>query len=212
MVRPYRWQIIIGISLLVFGVLLLLQSLEVLPKGGWLWSVPFILAGIAFLFVLFKGRQNWWAVIPGIILLDLGALIALGEFAPDFESTYGGAFFLAGLSLTFLIVYLLNFQNWWALIPAGVMATLSTVTAFEETASFETGTVFFLGLALTFGLLSVLPTGRERMNWPWIPAVSLLGVGALVSIGAEGMTGFVWPTALILGGLFLVIRAFGGRS
>ena len=97
--KQIEWRIIVGVVLLVFGGLFLLQSFNVLPSGGWLWSVPFLLAGVAFLIVLFRGKHNWWAVFPGITMLFLGLLILLGEFVPQFTDRYGGTFFLGGLAL-----------------------------------------------------------------------------------------------------------------
>jgi hypothetical protein len=206
--KRIEWRAVVGIVLLVFGVLFLLQSFDVLPGGGWLWSVPFALGGVVFLILLFRGKQNWWAVIPGLVLLSLGAIIALDEFAPGFSNRFGGSIFLAGIALSFLIVYMMNTSSWWALIPTGVLTTLSLVAGLDEVGAFETGAVFFLGLALTFGLLAILPTGGTRMRWPWIPALVLLVMGALLSIGAENMLVYILPAALILAGLYLVSVAF----
>ncbi len=210
--KVFEWRVIVGILLLVFGGLFLLQSFDVLPGGNWFWAVPFGLGGLAFILVLLRSRQNWWAAIPGVVLLALGALIALGEFAPKFADSYGGTLFLGGIGLAFWIVYLLNVRFWWALIPAGVMTTLAAVATFEEVGSFEGGAVFFLGLALTFGLLAVLPTGGARMKWPWIPALVLLVMGALLSIGAENMMVYIFPAALILAGFYLVSVSFVKRK
>jgi hypothetical protein len=206
--KPIEWRAVLGIMLLVFGVLFLLQSFDVLPEGGWLWSVPFALGGIAFLVVLSRGKAFWWAAIPGVILLFLGITIALGELAPGFSEQMGGSIFLLGIAIAFLIVYLMNNHFWWAIIPMGVLATLSLVAALEQVSTFEGGAVFFLGLAVTFGLVAVLPSGGARMRWPWIPALVLLVLGALVSIGAEGMMVYVLPAALILVGLYLLSAAF----
>lgn len=202
--KNFEWSALVGIALLLLGGFFLLQSFDVLPGGDWLWSAPFALGGLIFLAVLFRGKQNWWAAIPGVVLLFLGIIIALDELAPRFSDQFGGSIFLGGLALAFLIVYLLNLQFWWALIPMGVLATLSVVAGLDEAGSFETGAVFFLGLALTFALLAILPSGSTRMRWPWIPALVLLVMGALLSLGAENMLVYILPAALILAGLYLV--------
>lgn len=206
--KQIEWRVIVGIVLLVFGGLFLLQSFDVIPGGGWLWSVPFALGGLVFLSVLVRGRHNWWAAIPGVILLFLGIIIALEDLAPQFSDQFGGSIFLGGIALAFLIVYLLNVSAWWALIPAGVMITLAVVAGLDEAGSLATGAVFFLGLALTFGLLAILPSGGARMRWPWIPALVLLVMAALLSIGAENMMVYILPVTLILAGLYLVSVAF----
>jgi hypothetical protein len=205
--RFSHWRVVVGVILLILGALFLLQSFDLLPIGGWLWSIPFAIVGIAFLIVLLGGKQNWWAVIPGIILLDLALIIILGEFAPDFNNTYGGTIFLAGMALTFLIVYLFDTNKWWAIIPMGVLATSSAVAALEIGATFETGAIFFIGLAGTFALLAILPTGQPRMKWPWIPALVMLAIAALISIGSATALGYIWPAALILAGIFIISRS-----
>ena len=202
--KRLEWRIIVGLALLVFGVLFLLQSFDFLPEGGWLWSVPFLLTGVVFLGLLLRGRQNWWAVFPGMVMLFLGGTILLEQFAPTFMDTFGGTFFLGGLALAFLIVYLMNIRFWWAIIPMGVLGTLAVVAGLEGVGFFDGGTVFFLGLAITFALLAILPNGGVRMRWPWIPALVLLVIGVLLSIGAENMMVYILPAALILGGLYLV--------
>jgi hypothetical protein len=59
-------------------------------------------------------------------------------------------------------------------------------------------------------LLAVVPTDEGRMRWPIIPAGVL---GVLVGIGAEGALNYVWPAALVGGGLYLILRVPGpGRK
>jgi hypothetical protein len=202
--KSVNWQALVGLALLLFGGLFLLQTLNLLPQGGWMWSVPFIAGGGAFLVVLTRGRQNWWAAIPGIVLVFLGALIALSELVPGFSDNIGGAFFLGGIALAFLVVYLMDRSNWWAIIPMGVLSTLVVVTLLDNISGFETGSVFFLGLAFTFALVAILPNGEGRMSWPWIPALVLFALGGLLSIGAESMMAYVFPAALILVGVYML--------
>ena len=154
MIKPFRLRLMAGISLLLLGGLLLLQSFGVIPEGDWFWSIPFIIAGIGFLTVFLNQKSNWWAVIPGVVLLDLGLIIVLAVFFPKFSDVYSGAIFLGGIGLSFVLVYLMQKRNWWAVIPAGVLTTLALVTLVSEWGFFDAGAVFFLGLAATFALLA----------------------------------------------------------
>lgn len=209
------WRVYLGVALLLLGGFGLLQSLGFFPAGGnlagLLFGGLFSLGGAAFLAVLFQNRANWWAAIPGVILLDLGLLTASGALLPGLASRYGGVFFMAGLSFSFWLVVLVAPQNWWAIIPAGVLLTLAAIIGLENTTLLETGGVFFLGLALTFALVGLARVNGQRMSWPWIPAGVLLVLGILISLSAAHLMNFIWPAALILAGLFLVIRALTQR-
>jgi hypothetical protein len=103
-------------------------------------------------------------------------------------------------------------ENWWAVIPGGVLLTLAIVAGLSENLEgIETGGVFFLGLGLTFALLALLPTGDGKLTWALIPAVVLFLMGLLITAAAAEFINYVWPAALILGGLYLLYRAFRSR-
>jgi len=208
--KTISWQIIVGVFLLVLGVVALLQSLKIVPTSGGVWDILFCalftVAGLSFLVVLFQNRANWWAAIPGIILLSIGVLIGLNVLAPQIGSKFGGMVVLGGIGLSFWVVYILSPQNWWAIIPGGTLVTLAAITAVPESSGPISGGLLFLGLAVTFGLLGILPTGDRRMSWPWIPAAALLVIGIMISISAAQWLNFAWGAVLILAGVYLVTR------
>jgi hypothetical protein len=210
--RWSNWRYFVGGGLLLMGVVALLQVLGLLPTegtfGAVVFGVLFAGVGIAFLSILSQGRQNWWAVIPGMVLLSLGILILLGGFAPAVADVIGGAIFLGGISLAFWLVFFLTPQNWWAVIPAGVLLTLAAVTVIPENGSIETGGIFFLGLALTFLALALIPVEGKRMSWPLIPGGILFVMGIMLLLTQTDLINFIWPVALILIGLFLVLRPY----
>jgi hypothetical protein len=214
--RWSNWRYFVGGGLLLLGVIALLQVLGVIPTegtfGALIFGVIFGAVGIAFLTVLINGRHNWWAVIPGVVLLSLAVLILLGAFAPTLASAIGGAVFLGGISLAFWLVLILTPHNWWALIPAGVLLTLAAVTVIPETGGLETGGIFFLGLSLTFLALALVPVEGRRMTWPLIPGGILFVMGVLLLLTQTDLINFIWPIALILVGLFLVLRPFLRRN
>jgi hypothetical protein len=93
-------------------------------------------------------------------------------------------------------------------IPAGVLLTLAVVAGINEVAPrVETGGLFFLGLALTFALVYLLPPPGERMKWALIPAGVLCIVSLIITIATSPVLHLLWPAALILAGGFLVYRA-----
>lgn len=206
-------RVIWGILLIALGLIFLLQSFGFL--GGLLalvWAFAFGAAGLAFLFVFLTNRAHWWAIIPGFALLSLAALIALDQLFPRLTDSLGGTLFLGGIGLGFWAVFLLNREHWWTAIPGGVLFTLALVAGLSPfLGGAATGGVFFVGLGLTFGLLSFLPTPQGRMKWALIPAAVMLVMGLLIMVAATPLLGTLWPAALILLGLYLVLRALGFR-
>jgi hypothetical protein len=133
-----------GLVLILGGVLFLLQNLEVFQGGDLFWGVSLAVAGLLFLGVFFGDRQQWWALVPGMVLLAVGSLILLTSFVPGFDEAMGGLLILGGIGLGFIFVYLANRANWWALIPGGVLITLAVVSGLDQVvADGATGGIFF---------------------------------------------------------------------
>jgi hypothetical protein len=214
--RWTNWRYFVGGGLLLLGVVALLQVLGVFPTdgsfGALVFGVLFGAVGVAFLSILASGRQNWWAVIPGVVLVSLAVLILLGGFAPAVAEVIGGAIFLGGISLAFWLVFFMTPQNWWAIIPAGILLTLAAVTVIPENGGIETGGIFFLGMALTFLALAFIPVEGKRMSWPLIPGGILFVMGIMLLLTQTELINYVWPVALILVGLFLVLRPYLRRN
>jgi len=194
--------ILLGTTLILGGVLLLLQAMGLLENATDLfWGGMFILAGGAFLILLLNGQ--WWAVIPGVVLLAIGVLVVL----PDrLEEIFGGAIFLGGIGLAFWLVYLLDrASRWWAIIPAGVLTTLALVTVIPaRIGTFDSGGVFLLGVAATFLLVALLAS----MRWAYYPAAALTVVGLLATVSRMQIADYIGAVALIAVGGYLLVRYF----
>ena len=207
----FKWlesRVLWGALLILAGLAFLLQNIIGFPIGGIFWGVIFGIAGLVFLSVYINNRQHWWALIPGFTLLGIGFTIAVSSLFPLLGGVVGGPVILGGIALSFFTVFLANRENWWALIPAGVMFTLAIVAGLDQFISDGgVGGIFFLGLGLTFALIAMLPTSQGRMRWAWIPAGVLIFMGMVVFAAAENIFGFLWPIALILVGVFFVFRA-----
>jgi hypothetical protein len=207
--RIFESRIVWGILLILGGLLFLLENLAILSISGLFWAILFALAGLAFLSTFFSDRSAWWAIIPGVVLLTLGVFIAMSELAPGFSGVVGGALFLGSISLAFWLVYLANRSNWWAIIPAGVMATLAIVSGLSELLpGMELGGLFFLGMGLTFALIGLLPNQGTNLRWAFIPAGIMIVFGVLLTAAAVDLFNYVWPVLLILGGLYLLLRTY----
>jgi hypothetical protein len=206
-------RVLWGLLLIVGGILVLLESLGVLAVGDIVWPALMGSASLVFLLLFLRApRTNWWAAIPGFVLLGLTGTIIIDDLIPGTQGDWGGAVFLGGIALGFWAVYLASPENWWAVIPGGVLLTLALIAGLSSVfEGLEMGGVFFFGMGLTFALLAILPTPEGRLTWAMIPAAALLLAGALVFAAAAQLINYLWPVLLILGGLYLLYRAFGSR-
>jgi hypothetical protein len=71
--KSINWRAIVGVMLILFGSLALLQALDFVHLQGnlasWIFAAIFILGGLIFLYVLMQApKTNWWAAIPGCTL------------------------------------------------------------------------------------------------------------------------------------------------
>lgn len=219
MVKWLSSRVLWGVLLILAGVLFLTESLGLIRFDQALWTifwvVAFGLGGLLFLGVYLRDHNQWWAIIPGFTLLGLSGTVLLGVALPEYSwsGALTGAFFLGMIGLGFLVVYLLDRQRWWAIIPAGVLATLAVVAGLSSVIPAAlTGGVFFIGLALTFALLAVLPNPEGSMQWAWVPAGVLFVMGLVVLSIFGPYINYVWAVGLIAAGGFLLLRSFRSRA
>ena len=201
-----------GALLILGGVLFLLQNLFGFQYGNLFWALVMGLAGLFFLTIFFSNRENWWSLIPGFTLLGVGLSISLDTFAPSLSTTLSGPIVLGSIGASFLAIYLLNREFWWAIIPCGVLLTLAIVISLENLLS-DMGfvSVFFLGLAATFAFLALVPTHEGRMQWPWIPAIILALMGVIFGAFSGAFMAYLLPVVLIVGGGILIFRTLTNK-
>jgi hypothetical protein len=127
-------------------------------------------------------------------------------------------------ALPFFVTYFWSKHNWWALIPAGVFASVGLVVLIEiliphqeyptlpNTLSWDVYTwVLFLGLAATFGAVW-LRHQTEPTDWAKYPAVGLLAVALLDILLGEHFQEF-WPaTVTLVIGVMLLLAALNKRK
>ncbi len=209
-----------GAVLILAGLIFLLDNLNLIKIADLAWIVIFAIAGAGFLSVFIQDRRHWWSLIPGLTLLAVALAILIGFILPQGSKDWGGVIVPIGIAFAFLLIYLNDREHWWAIIPMGVMFTAAIVVILEQlsgirqrSGGFEVGGIFFLGLGLTFALIALLPGSanrtREQMRWAFIPAAILSVIGILILGTLTPLINIIWPLALILLGLFLILRTFG---
>ena len=201
------WRVVVGVGLILLGIAAILQTYNILTGSIWaiIFTVLFGLAGAGFLITFFQDRKQWWAIIPGFMLLGLASTIFLAEFTTGFLSDLAAVVFLASAALSFLIIYLLKRDFWWALIPAFVLGGLSVMIGLEESnlpiRDEYAVAVFLISIGLPFLLLYLI---KRDFWWALIPAGTMVGVGLLVAFESVAvlflaMAILIYPTPPILG-------------
>ena len=201
------FPIVGGILLIAAGVIFLLNNLGVISIDWAVLVGPlFAIGGLVFFLVFVLNTEEWWALIPGFVLMAIGLIIFMGENAADLVEPWSGAIFLGFLGLAFFLIYLSHREQWWAIIPGGVLLTLAGIT-FVTDEGLLTGVIFFLGLALTFGLVYLLPKPLGRLKWALYPAAILCIIGLLMLLGVTNVLNFIWPVVLLIAGGYVLYRA-----
>jgi len=199
------FPVVFGLLLISAGVVFLLDNLNVIALNWQALIGPlFVVGGLIFLLVFILNTDEWWALIPAMALISLGLIIFMGQ--EDFANEWTGAVFLGMLGLSFWLIYAFHPLHWWAVIPGGVLFTLAAVSMLAEGADLSGG-VFFLGMALTFGLVYLLPNPLGKLTWALYPAGILFLIGALVLLGTTSLINFVWPVVLLAAGGAVLIHA-----
>lgn len=198
-----------GILLVSIGGLFLLQTMGILDFAWQMTiGIGFLIGAAIFGSVFARDRRHWWAVFPAFALGFIGAMILLDDLTPGFR--FSGSLFLGGLGLAFAVIYLANDRrHFWPIIPAGVLFTLALVAGLEQLLPFmDAGSVFFGGLAATFGF--VWWETQQQQQWALIVALACGGLATLILIGS--LMRFLFPLALVAVGVFLLMRQQRGPS
>lgn len=205
--RSRHWWALIPAGIMVFltFVLLVVDNFRGEVIGAGLFFILACSFGLVYL-----TRRAMWAALVAYIMFVMGflPLLAMGD-----RPELAGVLVLFAIALPFFFVYFQSpDERWWALIPAGILATTGILTAFVLVPGLpEPGydnripnAILSFGIAATFAVLWL----RHHKPWGAVVAVlsSLAGVGSLIFGGLEKS----WPVFIILAGVYLLYQ--GTRS
>lgn len=128
--------------------------------------------------------RNWWALIPGGIMLFLTLVTLLVDYTSGDEWVGALLFFMVAIS--FLVVYLSNRLRWWALLVAyitGILGIAPLMSMGGRDAEYF-GAIILFATALPFFVVYF----RSAQNW-WaiIPAGAVSVVGVIVTLAIAGL-------------------------
>jgi hypothetical protein len=202
--RSEWWPLIPAYVLWAIAGLLALVELNVLSDQ---FLPTYVLCSIAipFIVVYLRDQTQWWALIPAYVLLAVAGMILLSDTAllrDDFQAT----FILTAIALPFLVVYLRNRAQWWALIPAYVLLSVGMMILLEELgilSDFLVPAYVMFVIAVPFFVVYIR---NPKQWWPLIPGGIMAAIG-LSFLMVEAFQ-YVFPAVVILVGFWILIRNF----
>ncbi|MEM7126881.1 MAG: hypothetical protein AAF702_11175 [Chloroflexota bacterium] len=150
--------------------------------------------------------------LTGLLLLIFN-LGLLARFEPTAQYLLTALLFLAGF--VFFGTYAAAKENWWRLIPAWTLISLSVMTFLSTIQSVDgrvNAGLLFVGLAVAFFHIYLLK--RQERWWTVIPGGFMLVIGAVVMLSsfierAETLGSILF---IGMGGVFLGLYYLGGTT
>lgn len=119
--REEAWMLVLSYVLLAVGIMIALVTGNIL-EDAFVATYVLVVIAIPFIFGYFRGdRTNWGLLIPAYVLIAVGVMVPLLE-TETLTETYIPAYVLFAVAVPFLVVFLKNTKQWWALIVGGIIA------------------------------------------------------------------------------------------
>lgn len=205
------WVLLIPTYILLAAALITTIVFLNLLRGTVIAPAVLLLIAMPFLVVfLYKPKQNWWALIPAWVLISIGLMV----FLLGLDLLPGGVvplYVLGSIALPFLVVYFLDRNNWWALIPAWSLIAIG-VMVFLIDVRFLTNLAIpaYVMFAVAFPFFVVFLTNRKTNRWALIPG-GITGVIGLGFFAGTNLAAYVIPSVLIIVGGWVLISSFGKK-
>lgn len=209
--RTRNWWALIpgGIMLFLAMVTLLADNVG----GEWIGSLFLFLIALSFFVVYLNNHARTWALLVAYIMFVLSIAPAMSSGGGEMAA-YFGAVFLFAIALPFFVVYFRSPENWWAIIPAGVMTTLTIITTLAIAGlirNAEQGgyanAILLGGIAVTFAIVWL----RNEKAWAKVVTMILAAL-AIASVFLAAYTEIFWPMAIILAGGYLLYTAMRPKA
>jgi hypothetical protein len=204
--------LLIGGGVIIIGLLALITNLNLITFGTKIfWIIIFAGAGFLLASIYYRDASKWGVLIPAGILWAIALTIGL-TIIPGVSGEIFWTVLLFGFGLSFICIYIKFKEQWWAIIPGGVLITIAAMTFLVEMRWLDGEYwmfIFFLGLGLTFGFLYLVRDKENKLFWAQYPAAALLLISFLNLLFTDGslIAGILFPAALILLGIVILIRA-----
>jgi hypothetical protein len=199
-----KQSLIWGGLLVLFGVVLLLETFTDLT--AWVWVGILVTGGLGVFAVYLIDRSDWGLLIPAYVLWAVAlliALITLNVLRDESVATY----VLAAVALPFVVTFLRDRAQWWALIPAYVLVAVGVmVWLIGQGVLNDLLIPAYVMFAIAIPFI-VVYARDSRQWWALIPGgiMTIIGLAFLI---AEAAAQYVGAVALILVGVWILVRQF----
>lgn len=106
-----------------------------------------------------------------------------------------------GFPALILLVYSTNPKRWWALLPGGILASISLLLTFSALfPRWDATPILFLGLAATFTYLYLSSPKRGGKRWALYPAILFIALTVVFNDPRGYSSGWLFPSLLIMAG------------
>jgi hypothetical protein len=199
-----RQALVWGGLLILFGVMGLVANFTDL--SAWIWVVILAVAGLGAFGVYLTDRSEPTLLIPAYVLWAVAGLVALTTLNV-LRDEFIAAYVLAAIALPFLVVFLRDRAQWWALIPAYVLLAVGLMvglTASGVLTELLIPAYVMFAVAVPFLVVFAL---NPKVWWPLVTGgiMAIIGLAFLV---AEAAVEYIAPVGLVLAGLWILARQF----
>jgi len=193
-----------GSLAILLGLMSLLENFTYL--GPYVWAAALIFSGLGVYGLYASDRSEKWMLITSYVLLVIGvmvALINLGVIRDEGIATY----VLWVIGLPFLWAYLRDRTQWYYLIPAyalfavGLMVGLIGLRVLDD---FLIPAYVMFAVAVPFIVVYV----QDKKKWWALIPGGIMGFMGIAFLLADDSVRFVVPLALIVGGIWVLVRQF----
>lgn len=196
--------IVWGGLLILFGIMALVETYADL--GPWVWVVVLAAAGLLVFLVFLTDRGDYGLLLPTYVPWAVAGLIALTE-SNILRDPWVAFYVLTAIALPFLVVFIRDRDQWWALIPAYVLLAVGLMVVLLENGILSDLLVpAYVMFAVAIPFLVVFSRDRKQW-WALIPGgiMAIIGIAFII---AEAAVQFILPAVFIVIGIVILVRVF----
>lgn len=202
--QSMRQGIVWGGLLILLGAVLLVEAFTDL--SAWAWVAMLTAGGLGAFGVYLTDRSEWALLIPAYVLWAIAGLVTLIELN-ILQDPFIATYVLTAIALPFLVVFLRNRDQWWALIPAYVLLAVGVMVGLIGQGVLDDLLIpayVMFAIAIPFFVVYVR---NPKQWWALIPGgiMAVIGLSFLI---AEAAVQYVAPVALVLVGVWILVRQF----